>query len=351
MAFLPNIIIARKHLETRTTDTQRLSKGQAPLRALYRHQLTQAPQGPSESRTLTLLFHRHRQWGTVKLRDSPRAHSKQAEELEFNSGSLAPQPTIFLATASHLIQRLLVYLSVTTVILLRIPDAWGTCNCNMKCNGSVCCKHHMDLTCMVSQAPEVRNQTELGCQFNNITWRLESPWDKNATFPYSLLFPFNNRTLIFCWAYSHLCSSMWLCDQVQVPGYTQEWKELAPREGAWSLFLLPPCWQECRYKGWNLQNHLEPQEQDRSQDGWHHRLAASCDSFYWDFEFSGTDDQAQSMTYILVRNGKEYGKMKTKTNKKLFNTKKATVELSHLNDFCTNWSPIPPLGSGCALHF
>lgn len=34
-----------------------------------------------------------------------------------------------------------------------------------------------------------------------------------------------------------------------------------------------------------------------------------------------------------------------KTNRqKLFNTKKATVELSHLNDFCTNWNPIQPLG-------
>ena len=221
----------------------------------------------------------------------------------------------------------------------------------MKCNGSVCYRHHMDLTCIVSQDPEVRNQSvRLPVQQYHLkTW---VTLGEKCHFPLlSALLPFNNRTLIFCWAYSHLCNSMWLCDQVQVPGYTQGCKELAPREGAWSSFLLAPCWQECRYKGWNLQNHLEPQEQDRSQDGWHHRLASSCDSLYWDFEFSGTDDQAQSMTYILVRNGKEYGKMKTKTNKKLFNTKKATVELSHLNDFCTNWSPIPPLGSGCALHF
>lgn len=140
-------------------------------------------------------------------------------------------------------------------------------------------------------------------------------WQK-CYFPLpSALFFFNNRALIFCWAYGHPCSSVWPCDQVQVPGYIQECKELAPREGDWSSFLLPSCWQECRYKGRNLHNHLEPQEQERNQDGWHHRLAASCDSLYCDFEFSGTDDQAQSRTYIFVRNGKEYRKMKTNRQK------------------------------------
>lgn len=106
MAFLSNIIITRKQPVTVMADTQRLSKGQRHsehLTDISRSVPTRALQvmysyGPLSPDT---------EWGNAKFRDFPRAHSKQTHELEFNSGSLAPQP-IFLATAFNLIQRLLV---------------------------------------------------------------------------------------------------------------------------------------------------------------------------------------------------------------------------------------------------
>lgn len=70
------------------------------------------------------------------------------------------------------------YPPVTTEILLRIPDAWGICNCNMKCDGP---SHGPDV---YGKSRPWGEKPELGC---HTTWRLESPCDKNATFPYYLL--------------------------------------------------------------------------------------------------------------------------------------------------------------------
>lgn len=178
----------------------------------------------------------------------------------------------------------------------------------------------MDLTCMVSQDPDMRNQ--LGC---HTTWRLESPCDKNATFPYYLL----SSSLIIGLSFSagharpslQLSVAMW---PSSVPGYIQECKELAPREGLDLHFFFLPAGKNANTRR-NLHNHLEPQEQEREvktagTTGW---LPAVILFTYCDFEFSGTDDQAIKDIHL---------RKKWKRVRKIEN--KQTKTIQHQEGYC-----------------
>ena len=230
------------------------------------------------------------------------------------------------------------YPPVTTEILLRIPDAWGICNCNMKCEGP---SHGPDV---YGKSRPWGEKSELGC---HTTWRLESPCDKNATFPYYLL----SSSLIIGLPFSAgqtatLAAQCGHVTKFRSQDIHRRARNQLQGKGLDLHFFFLPAGKNADTKAGSsitLFNHRSK----RSQDGWHHRLAASCDPLYCDFVFSGTDDQAQSMTYVLVRNGKEYRKMKT--NKKTIQHQEGYSWTLTFKWFLHKLEPDPT--PRCALHF